>query len=75
MPTLENPKSLDSVADKVYKYIYKEYVKAFSKDNHELTRSSKKLYSLVFGQCEEILHAKMKGIYNWKKMDDENDSV
>ena len=40
--TLEKPKSLDSGAEEVDKEIYKEYTKAYSKDNRTLTRSSNK---------------------------------
>ena len=50
MSTLENKKALDSVSDEVDKYIYKEDAKACAKDNCALTRSAKKLYSLVLGQ-------------------------
>ena len=61
MLTLEKPKDLDSMPDDVDKYIYKEDAKAYAKDNRELTRSSKKLYSLVLGQCIESLRANIKG--------------
>ena len=44
----------------VYKYIYKEDIKAFAKDNCALTRSAKKLYLLVLGKCAESLREKMK---------------
>ena len=50
MTTLEKPKALDSMADCVDKYIYREEVKAYAKYNRALTRISKKLYSLVLGQ-------------------------
>ena len=40
MPTLENPKALDSMADGVEKDIYREDVKAYAKDNCVLTRSA-----------------------------------
>ena len=43
MPTLENLKALDSMADNVDKKIYREDVKSYTKDSHALTRSSKKL--------------------------------
>ena len=49
--TLEKPKDLDSRDEKVYKEIYKGYVKAYIKENHALTRSAKTLYSLVLGHC------------------------
>ena len=32
-PTLENPESLDSMADNMYKDIYREDVKAYMKEN------------------------------------------
>ena len=47
MPTLENPKSLDLGAGEVEKYINKEDIKTYAKDNYYLTRSAKKIYSLV----------------------------
>ena len=40
-----------------------------------LTRSAKKLYLLVLGQCTKSLRAKMKGKDNWNKMDDKSESV
>ena len=43
MPTLENLKALDSMADNVDKKIYREDVKSYTKDSHALTRSAKKL--------------------------------
>ena len=38
------------MTDDVDKYIYKEDVKAYAKDNRALTRNVKKLYSLALGQ-------------------------
>ena len=61
MPTLVNPKALYSMSDDVDKDFYREDVKSYAKDNHALTRSAKKLYSLVLGQCIGILRVKMKG--------------
>ena len=75
MPKLENPEALDSMADSFDKYIYKEDVKAYAKDNCALTSSAKKLYSLVLGQCTESLRAKTKGKEDWKKIDDRSNSV
>ena len=60
MPTLEKPKALDSMEDDVDKYVYKEDVKAYTNENRALTRSAKKLYSLVLGQCTESMRAKTK---------------
>ena len=74
MPTLENPEALDSMADVKHKDIYIEDVKAYAKDNRVLTRSAKKLYSLVIGQFTEILLAKMKGKEDWKKIDYKSNS-
>ena len=53
------------MTDDVDKYIYKEDVKAYAKDNRLLTRSAQKLYSLVLGQYTESLHAKIKGKEDW----------
>ena len=50
MPTPDNPKALDSGADEVDNYIYKEYVKTYAKENRAITRSANKIYSLVLGQ-------------------------
>ena len=75
MTTLEKPKALDSGADAVDKEIYKEDAKAYAKENRVLTRSAKKLYPLVLGQCTESLGEKTKVIDNWKNMDDGSDSV
>ena len=75
MPTLENPKSLDSMANSVDKDIYREDVNSYAKDNCELVRSAKNLFSLVLGQCTESLYAKMKGKEDWKKMDEKSNSV
>ena len=63
------------MADGVDKDIYRENIKAYTKYNRALTRSAKKLYSLVLGQCTESLRAKMKGKEDWKKIDDKRDSV
>ena len=49
MTTLENPEALDSMLDGVEKDIYIEDFKAYSKYKRALTRSAKKLYSLVLG--------------------------
>ena len=49
------------MTDNVDKDIYREDFKAYEKDNRALTRSTKKLYSLVLGQCTESLRAKIKG--------------
>ena len=75
MPTPDNPKALDSGADEVDNYIYKEYVKTYAKENRAITRSANKIYSLVLGQYTEILHAKMKGRDKKKNMDNESDPV
>ena len=45
----------------VDKDIYREDIKAYSKDNRALSRSAKKLYSLVLGKCTESPRAKIKG--------------
>ena len=58
---MEKPKALDSMEDDVDKDIVKEDVMAYGKDNRELTRSAKKLYSIVLGQYTESLREKMKG--------------
>ena len=60
MPTLDKPKALGSMRDNVDKDIYKEDVKSYANDNRALTRSAKKLYSRVLGQCTESLRTKMK---------------
>ena len=60
MHTLENPEALDSIVDDIDKDIYKEDVKSYANDNRALTRSAKKLYSRVLGQCTESLRTKMK---------------
>ena len=75
MPTLENPKALDSMADKVDKDIYREDVKTCVKYKRALTKSAKKLYLLVLGQYIEILPANMKGKEEWKDIDEKSDSV
>ena len=49
------------MTDNVDKDIYREDFKAYKKDNRALARSTKKLYSLVLGQCTESLRAKIKG--------------
>ena len=51
---------MDSTSDDVKLYIYREDIKAYVKVKRALTKSDKKLYSLVLGQCTEILRAKMK---------------
>ena len=75
IPILENPEALDSMLDGVEKDIYIEDFKAYSKYKRALTRSDKRLYSLVLGQCTESLRAKMKGKEHWKKIDDKSNSV
>ena len=75
MLTLEKPEDLDSMEYDVDKYIYKEYAKAYVKDNRELTRSPKKLYSLVLGQCTKSLRTNIKGKEYWMKIDDKRNSV
>ena len=75
LPTLEKTEALDSMTGDVDKDIYKEYVNAYANENCALTRSAKKLYSLVLGQCTESLRAKMKGKEDWKKIDDKSNSV
>ena len=75
MTTLENPEALDSMLDGVEKDIYIEDFKAYSKYKRALTRSAKKLYSLVLGQCTESMRAKMKGKEDWKKIDNRSNSV
>ena len=60
MPTLEKTEALDSMADGLDKDIYREDVKSYANDNCELTRSAKNVYSLVLGQCTEILRTKIK---------------
>ena len=69
MPTLEKTEDLYSMAGDVNKDVYIEDVKEYARDNCALTRSYKNLYSLVLGQCNEILRAKMKGKGDWKKID------
>ena len=57
--TLDNPNALDSIADDVDKDIYKEDIKAYTKENHALTRSVKIFYSLVLDQFTKIMRTKM----------------
>ena len=66
---------MDSISDGVDKDIYKEDIKAYNKENCALTRSAKKLYSLVLGKCIESLRAKMKGKEDCKKIYDKRYSV
>ena len=66
---------MDSMADVVDKDIYREDVKAYAKDNRALTRSAKKLYSLVLGQCTKSLRTEMKVKEDWKKIDDKSNPV
>ena len=66
VPMLEKPEDLDSTADNVDKDIYREDIKAYAKDKFGLTKSAKMLYSLVLGQCTEILHSKIKVKEEWK---------
>ena len=61
MPSFEKPEALDSTANDVDKYIYREDIKAHVKDKFDLTKSAKKIYPLVLGQCTESLRAKIKG--------------
>ena len=75
MPILEKPGDLDSMADGVDQEIYREDVKEYAKDNRATTRSTRKLYSIVLGQCTESLRAKMKGKEDWKKIDNKINSV
>ena len=49
------------MADDVDKDIYIEYIKTYAKVKCVLTKSAKKLYSLVLGQCTESMRAKIKG--------------
>ena len=58
---MEKPDGLGRMAYDMDKDIYKEDIKSFAKDNRALTRSAKKLYTLVLGQFTESLRAKMKG--------------
>ena len=48
MPTLK-PDALDSTSDDVYKHTFREDIKSIYKEKCALTRSAKKLYSLVLG--------------------------
>ena len=75
MPTLEKPKALDSMADGIDKYIYREYVKEYEKDNCALTRSAKKLYPLILGQCTEGPRTKMKVTEYYKRIGDKSNSA
>ena len=75
LPTWEKLKYLDSMADGVDKDINREDFKSYAKDNRALTRSAKKLHSLVLGQCTESLRAKMKGKEDRKKIDKKINSV
>ena len=63
------------MADNVEKYISKEDIKEYAMNNRVLTRSAKKLYSLVLGQCTKGLHAKMKAKEDRKKIYDKRNSV
>ena len=75
MPTLENPKALDSTAYDMDKDTYREYMKAYAKEKRALTKSAKNIYSPVLGQCTESLRPKMKGKEEWKEKDKKTDSV
>ena len=52
---------MNSTAEDVEKDIYREDINAYVKYKRALTKSAKKLYSLVLGQFTESLCAKMKG--------------
>ena len=75
MPMLEKPENLDSTADDVDKDIYREYINAYAKAKCALTKSAKKIHSLVLGQCTESLRAKTKENKEWKEIDGKSDSV
>ena len=60
IPKLEKPEALDSMEDDVDEDIYREDVKSYAKDNRALIMSAKNVYSLVLGQCTEILRTKIK---------------
>ena len=75
MPMLEKPEALDSMAEDVGTDIYREDIKAYVKDKCALTKSAKKLYSLVLGQCTESLCVKMNGKEEWKEIDKKSDLV
>ena len=67
MPTLENPKSLDLGAGEVEKYINKEDIKTYAKDNYDLTRSAKKIYSQVLGnRCTVHTHKILDLNIRWR---------
>ena len=51
IPAMDNNITLERISDYVDKEIYKENMKTCAKDNCALTRSVRKLYSLVLGQC------------------------
>ena len=75
MPMLEKPKALDSTADNVDKDIYREDIKAYANYKGALTKSAKKIYSLVLGQCTESMCMIMTGKEKWKEIDKKRDSV
>ena len=61
MHSLEKPETLDSMAEGIDTYLYRENVKAYAEDIPTFSRSAKNLYSLVLGECTEILRKKNEG--------------
>ena len=73
-PTYVDPAAL-TAAEEVAKIIFKGELDAFVKRKSALDDNIQKAYSLVIGQCTDLLQSKLKQQANWSFINTEQDAI
>jgi len=75
LPTLTMPTDPDASASKTELKIWDENVKEFVKRSNYLSENVKTLYSLVWGQCTDIMRQKIEALDNFSTMSLSSDGL
>ena len=72
-PTLAKPANLAQDADETDKAIWAEELKEFVKRRRELQNNLATVYAVVWGQCSEVMRAKIKSHASYTERTESND--
>jgi hypothetical protein len=75
MPTLKVPTDLAAGATKTKELIWKKKVEEYVRRETYLEENIKSLFSLVWGQCTDIMRQKVESLDAFEKLSAENDGI
>jgi hypothetical protein len=76
MPTLKVPMDPAAGATKTEELIWKNKVKEYvRRETYYLEENIKGLFSLVWGQCKDIMHQKVEALHAFEKLSAKNDGI